>query len=171
MMNQRERQEKEIKTIKERTIKIRLSDADCDRIAKRAAIDGISVGQLIENFIGDLVNGTYSNGSDERLFAKRWHDRCWFGMFPENTLLRYLVDDMDYDVDDFLTAWDEKKYAETHPEEFAKERAELAEGEKLWFDEEVDTIVGNWLPNEKTNVEEQIEICRKWLEELESIKG
>ena len=30
---------------------------------------GLTIGELIENFVGDLVGGTYSNGSDERDYA------------------------------------------------------------------------------------------------------
>ena len=37
-----------------------------------------TIGELIENFAGDLVGGTYSNGSDERDYADQWFERCWF---------------------------------------------------------------------------------------------
>jgi hypothetical protein len=73
-------QEKEIGTIKERTITLKLSDADCERIAKKAGEHGLTVGMLLENFIGDLIDGTYSNGSDERDRAEQWFERCWFGI-------------------------------------------------------------------------------------------
>ena len=29
-----------------------------------------------ENFVGDLVGGTYSNGSDERDYADQWFERA-----------------------------------------------------------------------------------------------
>ena len=64
-------QEKEIATIKERTIYLNLSDADCKRISTYAAKANITVSQLLESFIGDLVNGTYTNGNAKREFAKR----------------------------------------------------------------------------------------------------
>ena len=53
---------------------MKLSDADCDRLARKRGEHGLT--------IGDLVGGTYSNGSDERDYADQW-----FGMFPEPTLL------------------------------------------------------------------------------------
>jgi len=81
----------ELKTIRERTIKLRLSDADVQRISERAGSVGLTVSQILENFIGDLVYGTHDNGSDERMYANQWFERCWFGMFPENTFLRYLI--------------------------------------------------------------------------------
>ena len=75
-------QQEEIETIRSRTIEVKLSDADVKRISEKAAAHGLTVGELIENFIGDLVCGTYSNGSDERMYAEQWFERCWFGMFP-----------------------------------------------------------------------------------------
>lgn len=82
-----EEQKKEIETIRERKITVKLSDADCDRLARKCGEHGLTIGELIENFVGDLVGGTYSNGSDERDYADQWFERCWFGMFPEPTLL------------------------------------------------------------------------------------
>ncbi len=53
-----EEQQKEIETIRERKITVKLSDADCDRLARKweAWSDNR---ELIENFVGDLVGGTY----------------------------------------------------------------------------------------------------------------
>lgn len=53
-------QQEEIETIRSRTIEVKLSDADVKRISEKAAAHGLTVGELIENFIGDLVCGTYS---------------------------------------------------------------------------------------------------------------
>lgn len=68
----------EIATIAPRTLTLNLSEADTERIALHAAKAGMTVGQLLESFIGDLVGGTYSNGSDERDYADRWYERCGF---------------------------------------------------------------------------------------------
>lgn len=79
-------EEQQTETIRERKIAVKLSDEDCDRLARLCGTHGLTIGELIENFIGDLC-GTYSNGSDERMCAEQWFDRCWFGMFPEPTLI------------------------------------------------------------------------------------
>jgi len=100
-----EQQQKEIATIKPRTITLQLSDADCERIAKEAGKAGLTVSQLLENFIGDLVCGTYSNGSDERDLASQWYERCGFGMFPDCTLIRYLIEE--WQEDSFIEDLDE----------------------------------------------------------------
>lgn len=101
MMSYGEQQKKEIETITERTITVKLSDADCERLVELCGGHDLTVGQLIENFIGDLVCGTYSNGSDERDYAEQWFNRCWFGIFPEPTLLNHLLCG-GYDPEDYL---------------------------------------------------------------------
>lgn len=165
-------QEEEIKTIKERTITLKLSDADCERIAKKAGKHSLTVGELLENFIGDLVGGTYSNGSDERDRAEQWFERCWFGMFPEETLLWYLLD-WGHDVDDFLTVYDELKYYEANPEKYLEEVAEAKEnGENLWFEDEYHNYVDEFLNSHKDiDINKEIELCRKWLADLEKLRG
>ena len=67
-----EDRKKEIETVKERTLVLKLSDADCDRILQKAASHGMTVSGLLESFIGDLVDGTFTNGSDERYLAEDW---------------------------------------------------------------------------------------------------
>lgn len=96
-----EEQQKEIETIRERKITVKLSDADCDRLARKCGKHGLTIGELIENFVGDLVGGTYSNGSDERDYADQWFERCWFGMFPEPTLLNHLLN-LGYEPEHYL---------------------------------------------------------------------
>lgn len=100
-------QQEEIETIRSRTIEVKLSDADVKRISEKAAAHGLTVGELIENFIGDLVCGTYSNGSDERMYAEQWFERCWFGMFPDLTFLRYLIEWGG--LDEVIGAWENIK--------------------------------------------------------------
>lgn len=58
-----EDRKKEIETIKERTLVLKLSDADCDRILQKAASHGMTVSGLLESFIGD----------------GRWYFHQWFG--------------------------------------------------------------------------------------------
>lgn len=91
-MNNGKEQQLEIKTIKERTIEIKLSDADVERLYKKAGSASLSVSELLENFVGDLVDGTYNNGPDERAALNNWFERCYFGMFPEESFLKYLID-------------------------------------------------------------------------------
>lgn len=126
-MNRLENQQKEIETIKPRTFDIRLSDADYRRIAEKAAIAEMNVEELLASFIGDLVDGTYSNGSDERMYAQNWYERCGFGDFYRNSFLHYLIDE--YAVEDFVESWDS---AEDYKEEAAYSKKEIEEPTIDW---------------------------------------
>lgn len=92
MMTQRERTERETATIRDRSIQLHLSDADCYRISEAALSAGMSVAELLQYFIGDLTNGTCSNGSDERMLAGQWYERCGFRRFREETFTIYLFE-------------------------------------------------------------------------------
>lgn len=153
------------------TVELNLSDNDAKSIHRLCGKHGISLSCLLENFIGDLIDGDRTNGSDERLYAERYFERCWFGMFPEKTLLHNLLScEYYYDVreffqllDDIQTAKDEVEYYEEHPEEegleWAKEEYEqlcecLAEIKSDFSDE-------TW--------EEEVEKVKKWWNEFNNL--
>ena len=98
-------QREEIETIKPRTITVNLSDADVRRLAEKSGEGGLTISELLENFIGDLVDGTYSNGSDERMYAEQWYQRCWFAMFSDDTFLKFLL--LWGDLDAYIDLMDE----------------------------------------------------------------
>lgn len=106
-MNLKDKKEKEIQTIKERNFALKLSDEDMKRIYKKAASVGLTPEKLLEYFVGDLVDGTYSNGSDERMLANEWFQRCDFSLFPEKTFLRYLASNDE--LDNLVEYLDEKE--------------------------------------------------------------
>lgn len=97
-------QQKEIETIKSRKYMLKLSDADVERLAKRAGQYNLTAAELLENFIGDLIGGTYSNGSDERDFADRWAERCWFALEPDKNLIAFLCGGLWYDIDGLMAS-------------------------------------------------------------------
>ena len=135
-MREYSRQEEEIATIRERTVKLSLSDADTVRLSEKAASVGLTVAELLQNFIGDLVDGTYSNGSDERMLANEWFNRCGFSFVPESTFIAFLIewgdlqpciDSMDYIADcerDLEQAVDADEVEDIHhlQEEIQRER-------------------------------------------------
>jgi hypothetical protein len=125
-----EEQQKEIETIRERKITVKLSDADCDRLARKCGEHGLTIGELIENFVGDLVGGTYSNGSDERDYADQWFERCWFGMFPEPTLLNHLLN-LGYEPEHYL---DMLENVETIKSDIEITKQNIAEPSDEWKD-------------------------------------
>lgn len=173
-MNYAEKQNKEIATIRERNITVKLSDADCERLVRKCGAHGLSVGALIEKFIGDLVCGTYSSGGDERMYAEQWFERCWFGMFPEKTLLNHLLC-WGYDPEEYLdcldnieTATKEKEYLAEHPEE-ADEEAQYLDDDIEDWQEELRSMKKNWKPDGEPNMEEELELIKKWVKEREDL--
>ena len=201
------RQQKEIETIRERKITVKLSDADCDRLARKCGEHGLTIGELIENFVGDLVGGTYSNGSDERDYADQWFERCWFGMFPEPTLLNHLLN-LGYEPEHYL---DMLENVETIKSDIEITKQNIAEPSDEWKDivyhkynddrtsyecvpcynsvdeyiasekedlesykadleealEELKDMRADWKPEKEPNMDEEIELIKKWVKERE----
>lgn len=166
-------QKKEIKTIKERVITVRLSDADCERLVDLCGRYNMSIGELLENFIGDLVDGTYSNGSDERHLAEQWFERCWFSTQPKQTLLNHLLS-WGYEPEDYLEMLDdikvlqaEKKYVIDHPEEYMypdEEKRSLREG-ITDLKAALDSMREDWYPDGKVCMSGEVKRIRRWKEE------
>ena len=138
-------QREEIETIKPRTITVNLSDADVRRLAEKSGEGGLTISELLENFIGDLVDGTYSNGSDERMYAEQWYQRCWFAMFSDDTFLKFLL--LWGDLDDYIDLMDEV-------ESNKKEMAEMTVDAEEYSSEERDELqeyINFWNENVKKN--------------------
>ena len=127
-------QKKEIETIKERKITVRLSDADCDRL------------------------------------ARKWFERCWFGMFPEETLLKFLLY-TGYDVyDDFLEIIDDIENGYAELEDYKKDQSAFDEEEIEFLKTNIDDwekqiaeIKSDYLKkNEKADWEKEVEKVNEW---------
>lgn len=121
--------EKEIETIKPREYSLKLSDADVLRIAKTAGAYNMTVSELLENFIADLVDGEYTNGSDERMYAQQWAERCWFSHDPDKSLVKYLCDGREYEFSDLLDALERIQDAE---EDIRVAKKNIAEPGEEW---------------------------------------
>lgn len=103
---EREQQQAEIATIRPRSFTLNLSDADVERLFEKAYSNGITPADLLEGFIGDLVGGTYSHGSDERLYAQQYFDRCNYGDGSESWLAWSLYNCEYSDIEDYLSVYE-----------------------------------------------------------------
>lgn len=175
--NQRQ---KEIETIKEREISLNLSDADCKKLSILCGKYDITISKLLENFIGDLICGTYCNGSDENSYAEDWFFRTWFGMFPEEekTLLKFLLEREE--VEEFLKtiefieeAKEEIKDYENNPENYDAEYIE--DIEFLKRDIELSLQCYEYYINEfkqinsKVNIKDEIEKVKRWVDKTKAL--
>lgn len=131
-MSYGEEARKEAETVAPRTFTVNLSDADVKRLFEKAAEASLTPEELFENFVGDLVDGTYSNGSDECMYAQEWYDRCWFSFDYFGSFLAYLVRECEYE--DFIDSFDT---AEESAEELANMNTEDFI-DKESYDEELD---------------------------------
>ena len=166
-------QKNEIETIKPRTITVNLSDADVKRLAEKSGEGGLTISELLENFIGDLVDGTYSNGSDERMCAEQWYQRCWFAMFSDDTFLKFLL--LWGDLDDYIDLMDE---LESNKKEMAEMTAETEERDELQeyineLQKEIDYYWRKFLERNRQKesyiFEKEIENIMVWKSQLDTI--
>lgn len=108
--------------LQERKITVELTEDTFKRFIEKCYQDGTTPAEVLEGFINDLVCGSHTRGSDERMYAEQYYDRCCYGMFAEDTFCRFLL--IDYRMEDLREALDRKQdaaadlayYAE-HPEE------------------------------------------------------
>jgi archaellum component FlaC len=89
----------ESETLALKNYTLNLSDHDTEAIARKAGSYNMTVPRLLEHFIVDLIDGTYTNGSDERMYANQWFERCWFARESNRNLITFICDH-NYDFDD-----------------------------------------------------------------------
>lgn len=139
----------EYKLSQRRNITLILPDDDIDALCRKAGSSQLTVAQLIENFISDLIEGSKTNGSDERMYAQQWFERCWFTTLSDKTFLSYLIG---FDrIDSAIEIWDElqdyerqKELDEYDKEEMGALREELDEmfkEYKEWYSNPADATL------------------------------
>lgn len=172
-----EQQREEIKTIRKRTLELALSDADVKRIAEKAGAHGLTVAELLQSFIGDLVCGTYSNGSDERMYAEQWFDRCGYGVFSDFTFFRYLIE-WGGGVDDVITLWEDIQRAKEeithlteHPEEAEPDEITAIQEDIDYWQEQLDDYWKEYTEQKKEytpgTLDEEMKKVLKWQDEYQ----
>ena len=142
--------------LKLRAVPVRIPDDDLRALAEKCGRDGITIQELFEVFVGDLIGGAFYSGSDESMYADQWYDRHGFSWMNEDSLLSHILSYGSADsVDEFLTAWDERAYYKDHPEE------EVPEDQ--WWEDDLTELLDGY-KGEPT--EDDIKILRDWTEEL-----
>lgn len=173
-----DRQAAEIATVKPRTFTIELSDADVKRLYEKAYSDGITPGELLAGFIGDLVSGTYTHGSDERMLADNYYERCCYDIGLERNFLQwalheYRLDDILTALDDMETAENDLAYYEDYPEEAAESPDDLqaVKDAKADAESELREIYQEYTRDtEKPQaLEDGLQAIREYLEELQAM--
>lgn len=164
-------QKKEIETIKPRQFELKLSDADVERIFEKAGACNITVEYLLESFIGDLVSGTYSNGSDERMYVENWFEQCGFSWMYEKTFLTYILqyDSLDYVIgtyEDIEVFSEELLYSKEEPTEFTKEEIENLKNDLEDSQKQLNSVYSDfkeWAECDVRSLEEEMKEVFEWI--------
>lgn len=156
----------------ERTIQIKMSNEECERLIDLCGQNDLNIEELFENFVADLICGTNTNGSDERDCIHRWFERCGFGRYSKS-LLQFLFDSWYTDVWDFVDTLDNISSGyELLPDMDDKEEMEyLREDLKNW-DEDIAVIKKEYL-NEVPSADwdKEVAAVREWCEKSRKFYG
>lgn len=179
-----EEQKKEIETVRPWKFEVNFSTADVERLFKKAYSNGITPEVLISSYIGDLVGGTYTNGSDERDLAEKYFERCGYDFIPKSflswALNELLLDELQDALKKLDFVKDDLEYLEEDkktmlPQEYEEEKRSLKEIENE-ANEDIKKIYANYrtYKEEKKEkpqeVEAGIEEVRQYLKRLEAVK-
>lgn len=187
-MSYGDEQKKEIATIRPRKVELNLSDKDIERLFEYAGKVNLSVSELLQNFIGDLVDGTYSNGSNERACANEWYNFCWFSHIENNSLLSFLLSSSRYgdkvDVEEFIEIYstledlqeeyqenEDNKNADTcsYDKSYQEFLLKDIERYKVYLSYVVDDYKENF-DNENFDIKKEYEKCKLWFDDMETLK-
>ena len=171
-----ERQKAEIATIKPRSFTLELSDADVKRLYEKAYTDDITPAELLQGFIGDLLDGTYTHGSDEREYASAYYDRCCYDMGDRSFLAWALYDFRLEEIADILETIDfaagDLEYYAQHPDDTDGTPDTIAElqNTKAEAESELAAIYDEYTASKGAQpYDDGIQAIRRYVSELQSM--
>lgn len=135
---------------KKRAFTLELTDEDLTEFITKCYQDGTTPAEVLEGFINDLIEGTRTRGSDERMYAGQYYERCGYGFFfsgEYRTFTQWLLSEYgDYSLkeiidslEDIKTFEEEIAYLKEHSEECEEGELEDLEAE---ITESKETIEG-----------------------------
>ena len=79
----------EMKYMQTNTYCLHVSRDELEALYFKASCVSVTIEQLLKDIIADLVGGTFTHGSDERMYAEKWFTRCY--NLPYNNNIRYQI--------------------------------------------------------------------------------
>ncbi len=67
--------------LKKHRFTVELTDSTFEAFKRMLENDNTTPAEVLEGFINDLVCGSHTRGSDERMYAQQYYDRCGYGYF------------------------------------------------------------------------------------------
>lgn len=144
-------------------VSLELYEEDLKSILYKVAADGIDLSTLLTCFIGDLVASNYCrNGSDEVDRANSYYDRCWYGIYNEDTFLHYLIGS--FEIDYFLSVFEDAElYKEwiADGEDYKEELKEAEDTLNEYYEEWAKRFKDGKVPQDKETAFKSVSDWRK----------
>ena len=169
--------------LKKRAFALELTDEDLTAFITKCYQDGTTPAEVLEGFINDLIAGSRTRGSDERMYAGQYYERCGYGFFfsgEYQTFTQWLLNEYgDYSLKEIIDSLDDVKtfeeeiaYLKEHPDECEEGELEDLETELKASTEDIERYYQEY--TERTTkpdtLEEGIKGVREYLEMIERIK-
>lgn len=106
-------------------IELNLSEETETALKLKAARGGLTASELLSAFVHDLVCGEESQGSDERMYADNWYERCYFTHVPADDFYTWLA--RHYELEAALDDWSALKCMEENDLPGAEDEEEAAD--------------------------------------------
>lgn len=167
---------------KNRAFNLELTDEDLAAFITKCYRDGTTPVEVLEGFINDLIDGSRTRGSDERMYAEQYYERCGYGFFFPGeycTFTQWLLREYgDYSLkeiidflDDIKTFEEEIAYLKEHPDECREGEIEDLEVEIKSSTEDIERYYQEYTEGttKPDTLEESIKGVRDYIEMIERI--
>ena len=168
---------------KKRAFTLELTDEDTADFIRKCYQDGTTPAEVLEGFINDLIAGSRTRGSDERMYAGQYYERCGYGFFfsgEYRTFTQWLLSEYgDYSLKEIIDSLDFTKtieediaYLKEHPEECEEGELEDLEAELKGSTEDIERYYQEYTEGttKPDTLEEGIKGVREYLDMIERIK-
>ena len=165
--------------LRQRNFAVELTDSTAAAFYELCCRNGTDAGEVLAGFINDLVCGSHTRGSDERMYAQQYFERCCYDLCAPETFLRYLLnyDEMTTLLDCMETrqdAADDLAYYAEHPDGTADFLQDLRDVVQE-ADAEIQNIYTEYTAHTKHGQPETLETglqaVREYVKNLDSMKG
>jgi len=166
--------------LRQRNFAVELTNSTAAAFYELCCRNGTDAGEVLAGFINDLVCGSYTRGSDERMYAQQYFDRCCYDLCAPETFLRYLL--KEYELPALLDcmetrqdAADDLAYYEQHPNDpdgtadFLQYLRDVVQE----ADAEIQKIYTEYTAHTKQpeTLETGLQAVREYIKNLDSMKG
>lgn len=130
-------------TLRERDVKLKLTDEEVESICREAARRNTTVEELLEDFVANLTGSIRNRGSDEREYAYQYVERCIYSFDDNESFLQWLaVYGNEEEIIDCITDYEEALKTDDIDEieynrreiEDAYEEYKTAGGKEDWYE-------------------------------------